>query len=75
MCFFSTAKNAENTKLQNREPRNRGTGDVWVARPLQLLFVTVQVAASVSRRNFARGARSAPTDVGGYATGSIHAAA
>ena len=22
MCFFSTAKNAENTKLQNREPRN-----------------------------------------------------
>ncbi len=23
MCFFSTAKNAENAKFQNREPRNR----------------------------------------------------
>ena len=30
-------------------------------------IVTVQVTADVSQRNYAQGARSAPTDVGGYA--------
>jgi len=33
--------------------------------------VTVQVATSISRRNYAPGARSAPTDVGGYAIWTV----